>query len=342
MTSHGGGRAVGTALATLLALLAALLVPSRAAAAPALPSTSGWPLAGAVQVLNGFDPPDSPWGRGHRGVDLTARVGARVLAAAAGQVTYAGMLAGRGVVVVSHGSLRTTYEPVAAVVSVGDQVRVGQPIGRLTSGSHCRAGPCLHWGLRQEDTYLDPLLLTSGQPPRATGEVLLLPAAARAVARQRAAERAVAAAAARAFSGDAGSEPGPVGASGFVQPVRGAITSGFGRRFHPVLKVWKLHDGTDIAAPCGSPIRAASSGVVSRVSAHPAYGRRLFLEHDGVGEHQVTTSYNHASGYVVGVGARVSRGQLIGQVGSTGYSTGCHLHLMVWVDDRLTDPAGWL
>jgi murein DD-endopeptidase MepM/ murein hydrolase activator NlpD len=293
-------------------------------------------------VLKGFDPPEVPWGRGHRGVDLAARVGAPVLAAAAGTVTFAGLVAGRGVVVVSHGIVRTTYEPVAAGVSVGDQVSVGQSLGRLTNGSHCGGSPCLHWGLRQGQTYLDPLTLTQAAPVRATGEVRLLPAAARAVARQRAAERALAAAAAQVAAGDLNSQLGPVGAHGFLRPVRGSITSGFGRRFHPVLKVWKLHDGTDIGAPCGSSIRAAASGVVSRVSSHPAYGRRLFIEHGRVAGRQVTTSYNHASGYQVGVGARVTRGQPIGQVGSTGYSTGCHLHLMVWVDGRLTNPAGWL
>jgi len=340
VTAHRRGRAAGIALACLLALLAALLAPGRAAAALTLPSPSGWPVGGAVRVVKGFHPPDTPWGPGHRGVDIAAEVGSPVLAAAAGQVSYAGVLAGRGVVVVSHGSVRTTYEPVAALVSVGDRVSAGHPIGRLTAGSHC-GSPCLHWGLRQGKAYLDPLRLTQGQQPGFTGEVRLLPAAARAQARQRAVARA-AAAAAQAVAAELGSSPGVVASSGFLHPVRGPITSGFGRRFHPVLKVWKLHDGTDIGAPCGSPIRAASAGVVTRVYSHPAYGRRLFIEHGRLDGRRVITSYNHASDYLVGVGTRVRRGQQIGRVGSTGYSTGCHLHLMVWVDGRLTNPASWL
>lgn len=76
-------------------------------------------------------------------------------------VTFAGPLAGRGVVTVSHGGLRTTYEPVTATVAAGDAVAAGDPLGTLASGtSHCGGyPPCLHWGLLRGTTYLDPLLL---------------------------------------------------------------------------------------------------------------------------------------------------------------------------------------
>jgi murein DD-endopeptidase MepM/ murein hydrolase activator NlpD len=83
-----------------------------------------------------------------------------VRAAGGGRVTYAADLAGRGVVVVDHGRLRTTYEPVTASVEIGARVRAGGPIGIVATGSgHCGDGRCLHLGLRVGRTYLDPLLV---------------------------------------------------------------------------------------------------------------------------------------------------------------------------------------
>ena len=75
-----------------------------------------WPLRPTPEVVAGFDPPDSPYGAGHRGVDLAGSVGQVVHTALAGRVTFAGSIAGRGVVVVDHGPTRTTYEPVTATV----------------------------------------------------------------------------------------------------------------------------------------------------------------------------------------------------------------------------------
>lgn len=326
-----------TCLAVLSALLATL-TPGSALAASPLASPSGWPLSGAPAVLKTFQPAATPYGPGHRGVDLAAPAGASVLAAAAGRVTFAGTVAGRGVVVVSHGALRTTYEPVSASVGVGTVVALGQQLGKLAGGSHCGSTPCLHWGLLRGSTYLDPLSLISGGQLVATGEVRLLPASARAIAQRRAATRVAAALAAALEPSTATGRPGQ---HGFARPVPGGITSGFGRRFHPILKVWKLHDGTDFGAPCGTPIRAPYAGRVSRAYHSPAYGNRLFLDHGQVDGRRVVTSYNHAQRYVVGVGTHVSRGQVLGYVGATGYATGCHLHLMVWLDSRLTDPMTW-
>ncbi|MEV4879795.1 M23 family metallopeptidase [Streptomyces cyaneofuscatus] len=123
-----------------------------------------WPLADRPAVLRGWEPPATPYGPGHRGVDLAARPGDTVLAAATGRVSFAGRVAGRGVLVVElAGSgappLRTTYEPVRALVDRGGEVVAGQPVGVLEAGPfHCAAG-CLHWGLRRGDAYLDPLAL---------------------------------------------------------------------------------------------------------------------------------------------------------------------------------------
>jgi murein DD-endopeptidase MepM/ murein hydrolase activator NlpD len=131
----------------------------------------GWPLAGRPLVTRAFDPPSTRFGAGHRGVDLAAVPGQQVLAAGAGVVVFAGMVAGRPVVSVDHaGGLRTTYEPVQPVVAAGQVVARGSPLGGVVAGhAGCPADACLHWGLRRGDAYLDPLALL--RPPR----VRLLP-----------------------------------------------------------------------------------------------------------------------------------------------------------------------
>ncbi|HET6625504.1 MAG TPA: M23 family metallopeptidase [Nocardioidaceae bacterium] len=142
-----------------------------ASAADGLTPPSGtthvWPLDPRPEVAEGFAPPTQEWGAGHRGVDLRGSPGQAVRAARDGTVTFAGMLAGRGVVVVDHGATRTTYEPVDASVAVGDRVRAGQRIGSLgLFGSHCWPRACLHWGLIEGETYLDPLSLVGAGPVR--------------------------------------------------------------------------------------------------------------------------------------------------------------------------------
>jgi len=129
---------------------------------------------------------------------------------------------------------------------------------------------------------------------------------------------------------------------GFIYPVGRRITSPYGRRFHPVLHVWRLHDGTDFGAGCGTAMRAAYSGQVAERFYSSAYGNRLMIDHGRVDGRYVTTGYNHAQRYTVRVGQRVRKGQLIGYVGATGYSTGCHLHLMIWTDGHRINPMSWL
>ena len=128
----------------------------------------GWPLAGFPAVLRPFDPPELPYGRGHRGVDLGGWDGQPVLAAGDGVVAFAGMVAGKPVVSVDHpNGLRTTYEPVLATVTAGQRVARGDPIGTLRAGhAGCVAAACLHWGVRCGDEYLDPLWLLSPGPVR--------------------------------------------------------------------------------------------------------------------------------------------------------------------------------
>ncbi len=165
------GRRPLVVVAVVLVALVSLARPAGAVGPPVDPVPIGvWPLQPTPQVVRSFDPPDSPWGAGHRGVDLAGRVGQTVHTALPGRVSFAARLAGRGVVVVDHGSTRTTYEPVSATVRVGDAVARGQPIGTLElAGSHCFPLACLHWGWRRGATYLDPLLLVGGGP------IVLLP-----------------------------------------------------------------------------------------------------------------------------------------------------------------------
>ncbi len=107
-----------------------------------------------------FDPPAQRWLPGHRGVDLRTSQGAPVRAAGDGRVAFAGTLAGRGVITIDHGDLRTTYEPVDALVAVGERVHAGETIGTVGTGTgHCGSGRCLHLGLRRGREYLDPMLL---------------------------------------------------------------------------------------------------------------------------------------------------------------------------------------
>jgi murein DD-endopeptidase MepM/ murein hydrolase activator NlpD len=327
-----GARIPGRWVAGVLAgcLLVLWPAPPVAAAAPPLPAPAGWPLTGIPKVTRGFDPPVSHYGPGHRGVDLAARAGDPVLAAVAGRVTFAGSVAGRAVVTLDHGGVSTTYEPVRASVGAGQWVGLGQPIGVLGHGGHC-GGRCLHWGLRQDSEYLDPLLLLSG----GNGALRLVPKARRAVVEREARARAQAAL-------EVALPAGRPGSHGFLNPVPGGITSPYGMRFHPVLKIWKLHDGTDFGASCGTAIRAAYGGRVGRRYSNPGYGNRLFIDHGTVDGVRVTTAYNHANRYVVGPGQLVRRGQVIGYVGRTGLATGCHLHLMIWLNGRMVNPMSWL
>ena len=130
-------------------------------------ATWGWPLAPDPAVVGVFRAPPTPWSAGHRGVDLAAAVGQPVLSAGSGRVTFSGVVAGRGVVVVLHpGGLRTSYEPVDDRVLSGTLVQAGSPLGVVSAEpGHCAPATCLHWGLRRDQTYLDPLVLLGLGPP---------------------------------------------------------------------------------------------------------------------------------------------------------------------------------
>ena len=123
---------------------------------------------------------------------------------------------------------------------------------------------------------------------------------------------------------------------GMVLPVTGAhLTSGFGMRFHPLLGYTRMHRGVDYGAVYGSPIHAVTDGLVSFAGGAGGYGRQVRLSHNG----GLGTSYSHMSQIIVSAGARVQQGQVIGYVGSSGLSTGPHLHFEVYRNGQVINPA---
>ena len=123
--------------------------------------------------------------------------------------------------------------------------------------------------------------------------------------------------------------------TGAMMPVAGRLTSGFGMRRHPVLGTARMHKGLDIAAPMGAPIRAPMDGVVQMAGWAGGYGKFVKLSH-GQG---MATGFGHMSRIAVSSGTRVGRGQIIGYVGSTGMSTGPHLHYELWKNGVPTNPG---
>ena len=122
----------------------------------------------------------------------------------------------------------------------------------------------------------------------------------------------------------------------------GYITSPYGMRMHPILHYYKLHDGTDFGANCGTPVHAAAAGTVVSEYYNSGYGNRVIMNHGVVNGVSLSTSYNHLTSFVASPGEHVARGELIAYSGTTGYSTGCHLHFMVYVNGGTVDPMNWL
>ncbi|MDR1851236.1 MAG: M23 family metallopeptidase [Propionibacteriaceae bacterium] len=283
---------------------------------PTANALSGTPPVSGQPVIF-FDPPSERWLAGHRGVDFQSKEGASVKAVASGEITFAGQVGGKYVVTVTHGELRTTYEPVKPSVKKGDTVLIGQEIGKLQSGGHCEG--CLHLGLKKGDEYLDPMQLFSSEAVR------LLPTGTMEKVKALVKERSGAAI------------PGL-----FAMPTDGTFGSPFGMRLHPIFNEWRMHSGQDISAPCGTAIRAALGGTVQSVSYDDASGNLLIIDHGAVGGKRMRTMYLHAQGYIVKAGDKVLQGQVVGKVGATGWSTGCHLHFSVTLNGNHVDPMGYL
>ncbi len=124
----------------------------------------------------------------------------------------------------------------------------------------------------------------------------------------------------------------------FIRPVAGRITSGFGGRFHPILRRYRMHTGVDMGAGHGAPIYAVAGGVVAFSGTMRGYGNVVLIDHGG----GISTLYAHCSALLVGDGASVSQGQVIARVGSTGMSTGPHLHFEVRRNGSPVNPVGSL
>lgn len=123
-----------------------------------------------------------------------------------------------------------------------------------------------------------------------------------------------------------------------IYPVKGRITSAYGSRLHPILRVRLVHEGIDIAASKGTPIVATADGVVTKSGRSGGYGNIVEIQH-GYG---IITRYAHNTKNAVKVGAKVKQGQVIAYVGSTGLSTGPHVHYEVRVNGAHVNPASYL
>lgn len=129
------------------------------------------------------------------------------------------------------------------------------------------------------------------------------------------------------------------GSGMMLRPVNAPITSPYGWRIHPIYHYWGLHDGDDFGASCGQPQVAVDSGTVISEYYSDVWGNRLYLDLGNINGHNYTVIYNHTERYAVRVGQRVSRGQVVAYTGTTGWSTGCHLHFTVLKDGTAVNPA---
>ncbi|MEQ1736253.1 MAG: M23 family metallopeptidase, partial [Rhodoglobus sp.] len=156
----------------------------------------------------------------------------------------------------------------------------------------------------------------------------------------REAARKAAEAAARAAAAAAAAARG-ANAAGWARPSAGYISSGYGMRYHPIYHTWRLHNGVDVAGQgCGAPIDAAHAGVVTYAGWNGTLGNYVQINHgDGT-----SSGYGHIAngGILVGYGQSVAAGQEIALVGSTGASTGCHVHFMIRINGALADPVPFM
>jgi murein DD-endopeptidase MepM/ murein hydrolase activator NlpD len=142
----------------------------------------------------------------------------------------------------------------------------------------------------------------------------------------------------RALLAGGSSGSGPTGSGQLAWPADGPVTSGYGYRTHPIFGDRRFHAGIDIGAGYGAPVWASEAGEVVFAGVMSGYGNVVVVDHGG----GLATTYNHLSGFSVGAGQRVSRGQQVGSVGCSGYCTGPHLHFEVRVNGEPVDPMPYL
>ncbi|MEP6798767.1 MAG: peptidoglycan DD-metalloendopeptidase family protein [Lapillicoccus sp.] len=176
--------------------------------------------------------------------------------------------------------------------------------------------------------------LAAAEADQARLQALLLDQAGKAQAAE-AARAAAARSAGRSYTPTTG------GAGFLSYPANGPITSEFGMRFHPILHIWKLHTGTDFGVPCGTPVLATADGTLISAGWGGGDGNRIVIDHGIISGVDLATTYNHLSSFVVTSGP-VKRGQLIAYSGTTGYSTGCHLHFETLENGQFVNPRLWI
>lgn len=265
--------------------------------------------------------------------------------------------AGRQLAAVANLEAKASAETaaIASLVVANEQ-------NRAAAAVELRADEEAYQALQREDAQLQQEIaaetarLKAEAEARAREEAARLKAEAEARAREEAARRAAeqtAAAAARVAAQPAPAVKAPatqtkaasarkVSSTGFIRPVNAKPGSPFGMRFHPILKYWRMHNGTDFGAATGTPLYAAKAGKVLKAGTNGGYGQFVLIGHGSLNGKYVTTGYAHQSKIAVSVGQWVEQGQLIGYVGNTGLSTTAHLHLEVRLDGVAVDPLNYI
>ena len=168
---------------------------------------------------------------------------------------------------------------------------------------------------------------------------------AEAAARAKAKAAAARAAKAKAASGSSTSTakaPSATSSKGFTYPVNARAGSPFGMRYHPILHYWRMHSGTDFGAGCGARLYAVADGTVASARWQGGFGNYVVIDHGKIGGNYISSGYAHQSKMAVRAGQKVTQGQLIGYVGTTGLSTGCHLHFQIYRNGTPVNPMQYL
>ncbi|MCL2783280.1 MAG: peptidoglycan DD-metalloendopeptidase family protein [Propionibacteriaceae bacterium] len=133
-------------------------------------------------------------------------------------------------------------------------------------------------------------------------------------------------------------KPAPSTGTFFYRPTGGSLTSPYGWRMHPILHVMKFHSGVDLGVGCGTPVHAAEAGTVTQASWYGGYGNYLLINNGKISGANYSTGYGHLSKFVVSAGQHVTRGQVVAYSGTTGASTGCHLHFETFKNGSTVNP----
>ncbi|MFC6852065.1 M23 family metallopeptidase [Aquipuribacter hungaricus] len=228
-------------------------------------------------------------------------------------------------------------------VTLGDVRDAQAELDRLRDAetAELQAVQALQADLTQKRTEIEARL-AGAQDVLAVAEAEAQRQAALEEARKAAeASRSSTGAAAAGTATEEGPVAAPPGSDGILVTPTPGRQSAYGWRIHPVYGVRKFHRGMDISVGCGTPVIAAADGVVQSAKWDGSYGNIIVVRHGPSPVGDLSTAYAHLSEYAVTSGP-VTQGQVIGYVGTTGLSTGCHLHFEVRIDGQDVDPAGFI